>query len=218
EPLRTTGVPALPAGKSLLAQLDAWLLTLRGTPTTVKGGFSGYGTGDGKWSTAAKAAKGADVQQYDLMGILALASAYNKTGIRDLVAKVRANPSPENVAELADALANWKLEWEEAVKAGENKADIKRIVYWGSEQPRQENELWIWQRDYGKSKLSNVMVYKWHRIKAYSTYGWSWDAEYVTEAPTVALLDWQYRCLCRPQTHLEIKAHTSQVTVNQAER
>ncbi|HUQ95762.1 MAG TPA: peptidoglycan-binding protein [Bryobacteraceae bacterium] len=216
EPLRKTGVAAPPAGESLLAQLDAWLLTLRGTPTTVKGGFSGYGAEDGKWSTAAKAAKGADVQQYDLMGILALASAYNKTDIGDLVAKVRANPSLENVAKLADAIADWKLEWEEALKAVDNKADGKRIVYWGSEQPRQENELWIWQWDYGKSKLSSVMVYKWHKSKAYSASVWNWDAKYVTEAPTVALLDLQYRCLCRPQTTLETEANTSQVAVSQA--
>ena len=98
----------------LLDALQAAEDAIRGTPETQGGGYFWYGKEpNNKKSTASKAAKGADVQQIDVLSILE---------VFGMLAKVLPNGSA--AAKGKDMFGNWDKFWKEAAKDPGKRAQI----------------------------------------------------------------------------------------------
>lgn len=187
-----------------------------------------YGEEDGKWSTAAKAAKRSDVFAGDLEGLLALIHGAHDLplGGRRVATKMPTTRSvkfthnykkwaqdikedPRLFAEFLLDVEGWlneqreaiKLMQEKSAKGGPAKAGVTRIEYYKREGKPAER-LWIWQWDYGDHK-GNVLVQKYGEV----TMPWGLvvtDWFTVNEAAEVNGLELKFRCYCRPPTRMVI--------------
>lgn len=211
----------------MLAQAERWLHQHRGKPLEVKDGNHGYGDDDGKWSTAAKAAKGSDISQIDLEGLLALISGAGdmlptgtptkvspkgarakskaKTNLKQWAKDIKdIKEDPRLFAEFLVDVQEWIDEMQIAVKetrkakgAASATEATTRRVTYHLREGRPADRLWIWQWDYGNGKRSRVYVEKYGKV----TRPWGLVEEdwYIVDSgDKVADLNSEYRNKCQP--------------------